>query len=106
MPVGESKSSSIISDPQRNDVLVVRRSASDRQVGHRQDDCGNNNSTLKGKQMSDPTETVRREMVEQINAIEGSREYLQAKHGAIWDTTELQEQFEVTGFIGRMPNFA
>ena len=49
--------------------------------------------------MSDPTETVRREMVKQINAVEGSREYLEAKHGEIWDTTELQEQFEVLGFM-------
>ena len=49
--------------------------------------------------MSDPTEPIRREMVAQINAIEGSREYLSAKHGEIWDTTELQEQFEVLGFM-------
>ena len=46
--------------------------------------------------MSDPTEPIRREMVAQLNAVEGSREYLEAKHGEVWDTTELQEQFEVT----------
>ena len=49
--------------------------------------------------MSDPTESVRREMTAQINAIEGSREYLQAKHGQIWNTTELQQEFEVLGFM-------
>ena len=49
--------------------------------------------------MSDPTEPVRREMVAQINAIEGSREYLEAKHGEVWDTSELQGQFEVMGFM-------
>ncbi len=49
--------------------------------------------------MSDPTESIRREMTAQLNAIEGSREYLSAKHGEVWDTTELQEQFEVTGFM-------
>ena len=49
--------------------------------------------------MSDPTEPIRREMVAEINAVEGSREYLEAKHGEVWDTTELQEQFEVTGFM-------
>ena len=49
--------------------------------------------------MSDPTEPIRREMVAQINAVEGSREYLEAKHGEVWDTTELQEQFEITGFM-------
>ena len=49
--------------------------------------------------MSDPTEGVRREMVAQINAVEGSREYLEAKHGQIWNTTELQQEFEVLGFM-------
>ena len=49
--------------------------------------------------MSDVTEPIRREMVAEINAVEGSREYLQTKHGEIWDTTELQEQFEVLGFM-------
>ena len=48
--------------------------------------------------MSDPTETVRREMVKQINAVEGSREYLESKHGQVWDTSELQEEFTVLGF--------
>ena len=49
--------------------------------------------------MSDPTEPIRREMTAQLNAVEGSREYLESKHGEIWDTTELQEQIEVTGFM-------
>ena len=49
--------------------------------------------------MSDPTETTRREMVAQLNSIEGSREYLESKHGEVWDTSELQEQFEVLGFM-------
>ena len=49
--------------------------------------------------MSDPTEPIRREMVAQLNAVEGSREYLESKHGEVWDTTELQEQFEVLGFM-------
>ena len=49
--------------------------------------------------MSDPTEGVRREMVAQINAVEGSREFLQAKHGQVFDTTELQQEFEVLGFM-------
>ena len=49
--------------------------------------------------MTDPTEPIRREMVTQINSIEGSREYLEAKHGEVWDTSELQEQFEVLGFM-------
>ena len=48
--------------------------------------------------MNDPTETTRREMVAEINAEPGSREYLEAKHGQVWDTTELQQDFEVIGF--------
>jgi hypothetical protein len=34
--------------------------------------------------MIDPTEEIRREMVAQINAVEGSREYLESKHGQVW----------------------
>ena len=53
--------------------------------------------------MSDPTEFVRREMVAQINAVEGSREYLEAKHGQVWDTNELQLDFAVLGFAAPQP---
>ena len=49
--------------------------------------------------MHDPTESVRREMTAEINAVEGSREYLEAKHGEVWDTSELQEQYEVLAFM-------
>lgn len=49
--------------------------------------------------MSDPTEGVRRKMVAQLNRIEGSREYLASKHGEIWDTSELQSEFEVLSFF-------
>jgi hypothetical protein len=48
--------------------------------------------------MSDPTEGVRRQMTAQINAVEGSREYLEAKHGQVWSTSELQDDFTVLGF--------
>ena len=46
----------------------------------------------------DPTESTRREMVAEINAEPGSREYLEAKYGQVWDTNELTRDFEVTGF--------
>lgn len=49
--------------------------------------------------MSDPTEAIRREQVAEINANPGSREYLKAKHGEVWDTTELQEEFTVLSFL-------
>lgn len=49
--------------------------------------------------MSDPTEAIRRQQVAEINAAPGSREYLEAKHGAVYDTSELQSEFSVLGFM-------
>ena len=40
--------------------------------------------------MTDPTESIRRQMVKEINAVEGSREYLEAKHGQVWDTDQVR----------------
>lgn len=48
--------------------------------------------------MTDPTESIRREMLAEINATPGGREYLEIKHGQVWDTAQLQEDFEVLGF--------
>jgi hypothetical protein len=48
--------------------------------------------------MIDETEDIRRQMVAEINAQPGSREYLEAKHGQVWDTGQLQDDFEVIGF--------
>lgn len=47
----------------------------------------------------DPTESARREMVGTINAAPGSREALEAKYGKVWDTAEMQADFEVSGFM-------
>ena len=49
--------------------------------------------------MSDPTESIRREMVAEINAEPGSRAALEAKHGRVWDTDQLRNDFEVVGFL-------
>lgn len=49
--------------------------------------------------MSDPTESIRRHQVAAINAEPGTREYLEAKHGEVLDTTELQQDFSVLGFM-------
>jgi hypothetical protein len=49
--------------------------------------------------MADETEAIRRQMVAEINANPGSREYLEAKHGNVWDTSELQDAFQVLGFM-------
>lgn len=48
--------------------------------------------------MSDPTEQARRELVEEINAESGGRKALEAEHGQVWDTVELQQDFSVSGF--------
>ncbi|MEQ8852775.1 hypothetical protein [Gimesia sp.] len=51
--------------------------------------------------MTDRTEaeTIRRVMTQSINAVEGSREYLEAKHGQVWNTSELQQEFSVESFL-------
>lgn len=51
--------------------------------------------------MSDPTEGIRRIMVEEINSNPNEREALEAKYGKdnVWDTQELQRDFTVTGFM-------
>ena len=49
--------------------------------------------------MIDQTETVRRLLVEQINAEPGSREALEAEFGQVWDTQELTSDFDVMGFL-------
>jgi hypothetical protein len=51
---------------------------------------------------SDPTESIRRERIAEINSDPGSREALEAKHGQVWDTTELQQDYVVTGFMAPM----
>ena len=49
--------------------------------------------------MTDPTESTRRQLLAEINVAPGSREHLEHKHGEVWDTSQLQEDFQVTGFI-------
>jgi hypothetical protein len=52
--------------------------------------------------MTDPTEDIRRQMLVEINVDPGSREALEAKHGQVWDTGQLQEEYEVIGFAAPM----
>src|SRR5271166_5061273 len=40
--------------------------------------------------MTDPSEDIRKQILAEINAAPGSREYLEHKHGQVWDTSELQ----------------
>ena len=49
--------------------------------------------------MSDPTETIRRQRLAEINIEPGSREALEAAHGQVWNTGELSDDFEVVGFL-------
>ena len=49
--------------------------------------------------MNDPTETIRRERLAEINVVPGSREDLESKYGQVWDTDQLSEDFQVIGFM-------
>ena len=49
--------------------------------------------------MTDETESIRQEMVATINANAGPRAELEKQHGQVWDTSQLQEDFEVLGFL-------
>lgn len=49
--------------------------------------------------MSDSTEPIRRARVEEINSEPGSREALEHTYVQVWDTQELQRDFEVKGFM-------
>ena len=48
--------------------------------------------------MTDETEGARRAMVADINSKAASRAALEAEHGQVWSTDELQADFEVIGF--------
>jgi len=49
--------------------------------------------------VTDPTETIRRRQLAEINTQPGSREALEAEHGQVWDTQELARDFQVEGFL-------
>ena len=49
--------------------------------------------------MNDSTEPIRRELVNEINSNPGPREALEKEHGQVWDTTQLDQDFEVRGFL-------
>ena len=49
--------------------------------------------------MTDETETIRRQMVATINANAGPRAELERQYGQVWDTSQLQEDFQVLGFM-------
>lgn len=48
---------------------------------------------------NDPTEQIRSEMTTQINSLAAQRADLEKREGKVWDTSELQQDFEVQGFM-------
>jgi hypothetical protein len=48
---------------------------------------------------ADPTESIRRQRIAEINVLPESREDLQSKYGQVWDTNQLTEEFEAIGFM-------
>jgi ATP-dependent Zn protease len=52
--------------------------------------------------MNDPTENIRRQMVNEINAEPGSREALEQKYGKVWDMTEMSNDFRALAFMATL----
>ena len=48
--------------------------------------------------MPDPTESLRRQRLAEINSQPNERAALEAQYGQVWDTDEMREEFEVIGF--------
>ena len=48
---------------------------------------------------TDCTEAFRRERLSEINSDAGFRAALEQSCGQVWDTTQLQQEFAVTGFL-------
>lgn len=46
----------------------------------------------------DQAEAIRRDQVQEINRQPSEREALEAKHGKVWTTDEMREEFEAVGF--------
>ena len=49
--------------------------------------------------MPDATEPFRPQRLVEINAEPGSRAALEARHGQVWSTAELSQDFDVIGFM-------
>lgn len=49
--------------------------------------------------MTDTTENIRRQMVEEINSAQADRAKLEIQFGQVWDSSELSKDFSVKGFM-------
>ena len=48
--------------------------------------------------MPDPTEAIRKVLADKINDNARDREALEKEYSQVWDTDEVQKEFEVQGF--------
>ena len=48
---------------------------------------------------TDVTETLRRVRLVEVNAEPGDRQILEQRHGRIWDSRELGQDFQVIGYL-------
>lgn len=48
---------------------------------------------------TDPTESARRALTEELNMKAAERARLEQEHGQVWDTQQLAKDFEVRGFM-------
>lgn len=49
--------------------------------------------------MADQTEAIRKQMVAELNSEDNTKAELESKHGQIWTTSEMQEEFDALGFM-------
>lgn len=49
--------------------------------------------------MADQTEAIRKQMVTELNSADNTKAELEAKHGKVWTTSEMQEEFDALGFM-------
>jgi hypothetical protein len=49
--------------------------------------------------LSDETEPLRRQRMEELNAVGWSREILEGTYGRVWTLDELRLEFEIQGFM-------
>ena len=49
--------------------------------------------------MSDPTEQLRKQRIDEINNEDNTRKSLEEKYPEVWNTSTLQRDFEVLGFM-------
>ena len=49
--------------------------------------------------MSDPTESLRRERIQELNSGDTTRAELEERYGDVWSTEEMTKDFDALGFM-------